>query len=328
MLDTSGDYFTARWKPVYAKDLTLNKGVDNVILFQFLNQDQKPVDIANATFTFRVIDQDGVTLLLSKDLVKLQTGSGSAAVKKGQAKVTVLASEILDVVAQPANYSIEVYSTTTDSFEAVFTDDNAGARGTVNIVDSVYPQFEPSPELTAPVQINHPKQYRQGNATVVYHTSEVATNGKDTVTFQLDFDQFTGNILAQGTNIPPTMPNHGWTDIGNTRVYIDQNARDHINVVSNYLYLRLQFDQQGRDAGVTANVSGGSVSTLNLAGGGSNWIGTPRVVFDGYGTGAAAVATVTGGVVSSVVLTAGGTGYNDTPNVHIDSGSVTSIKYR
>ena len=31
--------------PVYAKPLTLNKGVDNKIQFQFLNQEQKPVDI-------------------------------------------------------------------------------------------------------------------------------------------------------------------------------------------------------------------------------------------------------------------------------------------
>ena len=39
LVDVSGAYFNARWNPVYAKSLKLNLGVDNVILFQFLNQD-------------------------------------------------------------------------------------------------------------------------------------------------------------------------------------------------------------------------------------------------------------------------------------------------
>jgi hypothetical protein len=30
LIDTSGGYFTARYDPVYAKTLTVNKGVDNV----------------------------------------------------------------------------------------------------------------------------------------------------------------------------------------------------------------------------------------------------------------------------------------------------------
>jgi hypothetical protein len=52
LIDISGAYFDARWDPVYAKNLTLNLGVDNVILFQFQNQDQRPVNIFGATFTF------------------------------------------------------------------------------------------------------------------------------------------------------------------------------------------------------------------------------------------------------------------------------------
>ncbi len=45
LIDTSGGYFTARYDPVYAKQLTVNKGVDNVLLFEFINQEQKPVNI-------------------------------------------------------------------------------------------------------------------------------------------------------------------------------------------------------------------------------------------------------------------------------------------
>ena len=57
LIDISGAYFNARWQPVYAKSLKLNLGVDNVILFQFQNQDQKPVNTSGATFTFRIISE-------------------------------------------------------------------------------------------------------------------------------------------------------------------------------------------------------------------------------------------------------------------------------
>ena len=72
LVDTSGGYFTARYDPVYAKTLTINKGVDNVLLFEFINQDQKPVNITGSTFVFRLIDQSGGRLLLVKDMETLK----------------------------------------------------------------------------------------------------------------------------------------------------------------------------------------------------------------------------------------------------------------
>ena len=78
LIDISGNYFDARWKPVYAKNLKLNLGVDNVILFQFQNQDQKPVNIDGSTFTFRIISQNGQDLLYAKELVSLNNTSGRA----------------------------------------------------------------------------------------------------------------------------------------------------------------------------------------------------------------------------------------------------------
>ena len=73
MIDISGvgSTFDRRWQPVYAKNLKLNLGVDNVILFQFQNQDQKPVNITGATFTFRIISQDGQNLLYAQELLSL-----------------------------------------------------------------------------------------------------------------------------------------------------------------------------------------------------------------------------------------------------------------
>jgi hypothetical protein len=181
MIDTSGNYFDARWRPVYAKNLKLNLGVDNVILFQFQNQDQRPVNITGSTFTFRIISQNGKNLLYSRDLTVLNAGTG-------RSKVTIPAEDTRHFLSQPASWSIEVASG--DLSQAVFTDDYAGARGDIDIVDSVLPAFVASAVLTIPAQ---------APTDSVYYSSVVETDGRSLTTFQLDFDNFTGNLQVEGT---------------------------------------------------------------------------------------------------------------------------------
>jgi hypothetical protein len=57
-----------RYMPVYAKPLTLHKGVDNQIQFQFLNQEQKPIDITGKEITCRILNNEGNEVLLQKAL--------------------------------------------------------------------------------------------------------------------------------------------------------------------------------------------------------------------------------------------------------------------
>jgi hypothetical protein len=233
MIDISGAYFDARWDPVYAKNLTLNLGVDNVILFQFQNQDQKPVNISGATFTFRIISQNGEDLLFAKELVVLNAATG-------RAKVTITAEETNWVQPQPASYSLEVSSGVLD--QAVFTDSQAGARGTINIVDSVFPAFVASQLLTVP------SQAPVGN---VYYTSTVTTDGAPLTTFQLDTANITGNISVQGAT-DATANTVEWYDVsfedlatGNTinqLDFVNSTNRVGINVEGYHPYIRLELN--------------------------------------------------------------------------------------
>jgi len=145
LIDTTGigNYFDKRWRPVYAKNLKLNLGVDNVILFQFQNQDQKPVNVTGSVFVFRLISQDGEELMYSKQLEILNAATG-------RAKIVIPADDTLLWQQQPASWSIEVESGVLN--QAVFTDDYARARGTVEIEDSVFPAFRGSRTLTIPAQ--------------------------------------------------------------------------------------------------------------------------------------------------------------------------------
>jgi hypothetical protein len=237
LVDISGAYFDRRWDPVYAKNLTLNLGVDNVLLFQFLNQDQKPVNITGATFTFRIISQNGENLLFAKELVSLSN-------TLGRAKVTITAAETLAFQAQPAGYSIEISSGVLD--QAVFTDDQAGARGVIDIVDSVFPAFVASRVLTVP------DQAPVGN---VYYSSTLTTNGDRLTTFQIDTGDYIGNLSVEGaTASADTDPE--WYDIdfqdlatGNTvgSISIDSARRIGVNVLGYHPYIRLELTQTSGD---------------------------------------------------------------------------------
>jgi len=237
LIDISGAYFNARWQPVYAKSLKLNLGVDNVILFQFQNQDQKPVNISGSTFTFRIISQNGDNLLFAKELVSLSNSLG-------RAKVTITAEETLHFQAQPASWSIAVSSGNLD--QAVLTDDYSGARGDIDIVDSVFPAFVASEVLTIP------DQAPSGN---IYYTSTVTTDGSPLTTFQLDTANLTGNVAVQGSS-DATAYTVLWYDVdfqdlktGNTVSNVqfsNSTERLGINVQGFHPYIRLEF---GIDAG-------------------------------------------------------------------------------
>ena len=316
LIDTSGAYFDRRWQPVYAKNLKIHRGVDNVILFEFVNQDQKPVNITGSTITFRLISTNGDILLLSKDLEILSAAYG-------RAKVTLLSTELDTVDAQPVGWSLERNTATSELYEPVFTNAYSGGRGTADVVDSVYPAFVPSEIMTVPTNPEISQSDPNRN-----HTSAVYTQGRDLVTFQMDFDNFSGNVKAQGssTQLGP------WYDVGSQRQYINRIARDYWNVEGYHNYLRFEVNQYGYKAKIgNAVVSGGTVTNVTMNNSGSQWISTPfpNVDFVGEGTGAEgfAVATASGNV-SAVTVTAGGAGYVNNPNAKINNGFITSIAYR
>ena len=195
MIDTSGNYFDARWSQVYAKKLKLNRGVDNVILFQFQNQDQRPVNINGRTFVFRVISQNGKDLLYSAELVSIND-------EFGRAKVTVPSVDARKLLPQTASWSIEVISGNLE--QAVFVDEDAGARGTIDIVDSVMPEFIASTEVTIPT--TDPEDEQQ-------FSSIIDTDGQRAITFQFKLTNFTGNLQAQGSSSETMSETVEWYDV-------------------------------------------------------------------------------------------------------------------
>lgn len=336
LMDTgSGDTFTYRWDPVYAKKLTINKGVDNVILFEFINQDQKPVNITGSTFVFRAISQNGGKLLLEAPVVVLNAATG-------RAKVTLTAEQLLTVQAQPASYSL-ARTQFGGLTEAVFVDAQAGARAPVDIVDSVLPEFVPSSELTIPtVEVtnqvsydgagysNYPggNPYWSGNPTgaggaynslwnTEYFSSFIEPRGPVT-TIQMDLIGYTGTIKAQAAENYQSI----WYNVTESTTYLNETRTIHMNIIGWYPLLKLCFnnsifsvpDQPGVPAIAYAFCTDGVVTSITVANGGSGYLAPPKVDIVGNGAGATAEAIISSsGVVEEIIVTNGGSGYWPVP---------------
>jgi hypothetical protein len=342
LMDTgAGETFIYRYDPVYAKQLTINKGVDNVLLFEFINQQEKPVNITGSDFLFRVISTDGAKLLLEKDMVILSAATG-------RAKVTLTSSELLEVLAQPASYSIQRSSG--NLVEAVFTNAQAGSRAPVNIVDSILPQHVPSAPLTIPTTRlsaqasyggaawgDYPANpYWAGNPNggnywnsflnTEYFSSFIEPTSSVT-TVQMTLDGYTGTIKAQAAENYQSL----FYNVTESTTYYNETRTIYMNIVGWYPIIRLCFnnsifavpDQPSSPAVAYATTENGVVTSIAVVNGGSGYLAPPKIDIIGDGAGATAVATISGGVVTRIDVTNGGSGYWYLPNTGYGSGVVS-----
>jgi hypothetical protein len=338
-IDTgAGTTFTYRYNPVYAKVLTINKGIDNVLLFEFINQNEKPVNITGSSFVFRVINTEGTTVLLEQPLVILNAATG-------RAKVTLLSSQVLDLLAQPAYYSITRASG--NLLEPVFVDAQSGSRAPLNVVDSVLPQYLPSRPLTIPtVKITAQGSadgtsfgnYGGGNywggnpnganywnsfALTEYYSSFIKPI-QGITTVQMTLDGYTGTIKAQAAADYESIP----YNVTESTTYLNHTGTIYLNIIGWHPLLRVCFNNSifavpggnGMPAQAYAICEDGVVTSIQLQNAGTGYLAPPKINILGEGAGATAEATIGGsGEIASITVTNGGSGYWLVPNAAINT---------
>jgi hypothetical protein len=338
-IDTvDGESFTYRYDPVYAKRLTINKGVDNVLLFEFINQEEKPVNITGSSFLFRVINTESNTLLIEKPMVILNATSG-------RAKVTLSSSELLEILAQPASYSIQRSSG--NLIEAVFTNAQAGARAPVDIVDSVLPQYVPSAPLTIPTlalssqysvdgsgfgagynnsygyqnwATPNGANYWNSYLNPEFHTSFIEPRNAVT-TIQMDLVGYSGTIKAQAAENYQSV----WYNVTESTTYYNETRTIYMNVIGWYPLIRLSFDSSlysvpnysmHQPALAVATVIDGVIQSIQMTNNGTGYLSKPHITIIGNGSGAIAEAVWNeqDGSVTAINVINGGSGYWIVPN--------------
>lgn len=230
---------TRRYQTVYAKDLILNRGVDNLIEFAFINQEQKPVDISNKQITCRLINYNGKDLILQKTLEPILPLTGICGLR-------VSAAELVHVADQLCYYSLEI---PVGSFDyPVFVDAQGGARGVIRIVDSVLPAFVASHKITIP---SHPMPTVGTSKT--YYSSTFYTKQNDFFTFQIKFEDFTGDIQFQGSTLPDFSI---YYDIENEIYKNDYSGSDLYNIQGFHPFIRLKIVNNGTSVSGSSQLVG------------------------------------------------------------------------
>jgi hypothetical protein len=223
--------------PVYAKPLTLHKGVDNQLQFQFLNQEQKPVDITGKSITCRILNYEGNQILLQKALTLQLPATGICA-------LILNAADLENIEAQKCYYSLEI--PVGDFDYPVFVDQNAGARGVMNIVNSVLPNFVPSYEITIPTGQAFPNTTNNSN-TLTYFSSVLSTNDNPILTIQTEYLEYYGNTVIQGSSLGDA----DWYDIVTTDEVANNTQTVGYTIQGFHPYVRMAFTS---NSGAVANI--------------------------------------------------------------------------
>ena len=204
--------------PVYAKPLTLHKGVDNQLQFQFLNQEQKPVDITGKSITCRILNYEGNQVLLQKALTLQLPATGICA-------LILNAADLENIDAQKCYYTLEIPVNEFDY--PVFVDQNAGARGVLNIVNSVLPN--------------------SGSNTLTYYSSVLSTNDNPILTIQTEYIEYYGNTVIQGSSLVDA----DWYDITTTEDVANNTQTVGYVIQGFHPYVRMAFTS---NSGAVANI--------------------------------------------------------------------------
>lgn len=216
------------YQTVYAKNLKIHKGIDNQIQFQFLNQDQKPVDITGKSITCTLMSYDGSEILLRKTLSLVYPLTGIAS-------LDVLSLETLAMDATLCYYSLTI---PTGSFEyPVFVDDSAGGRGVIDVVNSVLPKFTPSTQLEltvhdTPTNIN----------PVTYYSTTYIPKHNSLITVQTALNDYNGTIKFQGS---ATGSDTEWFYLDAEETYTGYTNIDYFNLEGHFPFFRIEFASTG-----------------------------------------------------------------------------------
>ena len=120
------------YRPVYARELKVYRGIDNVLTFEIKNNDQKPISILN-TYTPKFVAYDeNKTQVLAKTGTIIETTTPSY---KGQFTVNITANDLLNTKDQFLTYSIYLVNNSDNTNVLTYSNAHFESCGTI-IVDS------------------------------------------------------------------------------------------------------------------------------------------------------------------------------------------------
>ena len=131
--------FVTEYRPVYQRELQVYRGIDNLLEFQVLNADQKPVPLTGKQLMFVAFDQKRRKVIehLATTLIS----------NKGIVAVTITENDLLNIKQQYLHYNLYIINQD-DSKTLTYTDEHFNANAVI------YINTDAAPGPRATVEIN------------------------------------------------------------------------------------------------------------------------------------------------------------------------------
>ena len=205
----------------YTPNIKVYRGLDNSIRIEFKNRDQKRVSMTDKTASIIIMDDENSISYVERALVPIDP-------VRGIMEATITEGDLLNLDAKMYTYSLKVVNG--EGRTAIgYADDNYGAAGIMEIVDGVYPTFNPSVI----------EDFAAGNTGSVITIKPYINRNTALHTAQLAFSSsFTGTLEIQGSINPSnSIQNQDFTTIS-TQTYTAQTQNVYVNFTGVYSAVR------------------------------------------------------------------------------------------
>jgi len=193
--------------PMYDGHHKLHKGIDNTFRFKVRDANRKPVNLEGKTLVFKMYNRS------SRENVLFLYPQITDAVS-GQAALVV---PTVDTVMLPEGfYAFSMYTVDdeTEVEQIIYTDTYDNAKGVIEVVDDVYPEFEESQESST--------FFDDGTKmiSVVFDGAGKNIKSRSLHTVALYYQDFSGTVYIQGDlSEQPSSSDSDWFDLVPNLVY-------------------------------------------------------------------------------------------------------------
>lgn len=229
--------FVTEYRPVYQRELQVYRGIDNVLEFQILNADQKPVHLNGRQVKFVAFDSNNKLVI-----EHLATTINS---NKGLVKVNVTENDILNIKQQYLHYNVYIINEDT-SKTLTYTDEHFNANAVIYINSKTYP----GPR--APIVV---EEFFGPTADSSYWTTEAVSaepgiNGNEALhTAAIYSNGYEGDVIIEATLENQIVGQEfiQWTEVARVTFDGTETQPTPVNFVGVLSYVRFKMDNSPID---------------------------------------------------------------------------------
>ena len=229
--------FVTEYKPVYQRNITLYKGIDNNVQFRLLNADQKPINTTLYTPMLVMFDENN-NMILERECTVQDDGSSAT---KGLFVATIGDNDLLNLKQQYLKYNIYLVDINSEKV-LTYTNEHFGACGVAYLDGSCFPGPRSTYEVSTFTEDRG--LFDDPNDSVWYSesvTAQPAINGNEALhTAAFYTNNFTGTVTIQATLDNQVTDNTDWADVTSLTFSGTEVEPKPINFNGVFSYLRFK----------------------------------------------------------------------------------------